>query len=359
MFLKISILIALLALGIQALPNKEQQLQQQATLEEQIAAWASFSPPVNSVQKVDAGSAIQQQHHVIHHQEVPLHGHPSEYPSIHAGSMDNTIDTHSHSPIPTQPAAGQPNQQNDNEKDRHYAPYPYFPYYEDQVIVYPQNDEDVRDSTEEEQEVWPPVGIYPPPPPPSTIRPTFYPPYYPTLPTKPTARPTVTTTIRPRPPQYPPLYPSYPKPPQYPLYPLDQLPHLPQYPRPTTARPTTTTTTTRRPTTQRPTTQRPPYQKPGAGADAVVLESYQVLSDKGITAYKLRLSNGLNDYKKITEKQVGKDTIYVQTGYYSVPVNPEKNEFVIYRYIADEKGYRITGVQTCADEAQCLITLGN
>ncbi|XP_050332283.1 streptococcal surface protein B [Bactrocera neohumeralis] len=328
MILKFLILTTLLSAGIQAIPNVEQKPNRPSTFQEQVAAWAT-NAPFNAVYGVVAGSPVGQQ-------QVGVAAQHNREPQIAFNTQLSAVVGNAGVPPASEPAAVHTVEENDVKIDDYDAYHDYLSYYEDQVTAFPLHDDE--DSVEE-QEVWPPVGILPPPPPPP-VRPTYYPPYYPT--TKPPTRP---TTVRPRPPQYPSLYPQYPtpppKPPHYPQYPISQLPPLPHYPRPTTTqRPTTTTT--------------PSYQKPGGGGDDVtVLENYQIISNKGINEYKLRLSNGLSDYKKITKKHIGKDIIYVQSGYYSVPVDPEKNKFNIIHYIADEKGYRIVGVQPCSSVHQC------
>nr|XP_014091451.1 proline-rich extensin-like protein EPR1 [Bactrocera oleae] len=342
MILKFLILTTLLSAGIQAIPNVEKPLRP-SIFQEQVAAWATHQVPFNTVYGVVAGSPVDQQQ-----VGVVAQSNKEQKTAINTQSavVGNDGVQSTHFPAASEPTSVHPIQENDIKMEDYNAYHDYLSYYEDQVTAFPLHDDE--DSIEE-QEVWPPVGIFPPPPP-LPIRPTYYPSYYPT--TKPSTRP---TTVRPRPPQYPTLYPQYPtprpKPPHYPQYPISQLPQLPHYPRPTTARPTTT----QRPTTQRPSsTTTPSYQKPGGGGDdVIVLENYQILSDKGINEYKLRLSNGLSDYKKITKKYIGKDTIYVQSGYYSVPVDPKKNKFNIIHYIADEEGYRIVGVQPCSSVYQC------
>ncbi|XP_018796634.1 PREDICTED: leukocyte receptor cluster member 8 homolog [Bactrocera latifrons] len=337
MILKFLILTTLLSAGIQAIPNVEQKPNRPSTFQEQVAAWATHHAPFNSIHGVVADSSVDQQQigAVPESNRDPHAAFNTQSAVVGIAGVQSA-----QFPLASEYAAVHQVEENGAKMEDYDAYHDYLSYYEDQVTAFPLHDDEDPD---EEQEVWPPVGIFPPPPPP-TIRPTYYPPYYPT--TKPPTRP---TTVRPRPPQYP-TYPQYPtpppKPPHYPQYPISQLPPLPHYPRPTTARPTTT----QRPTT----TTTPSYHKPGGGGDDVtVLENYQIISDKGINEYKLRLSNGLSDYKKITKKHIGKDIIYVQSGYYSVPVDPKKNKFNIIHYIADERGYRIVGVQPCSSVHQC------
>ncbi|XP_053950637.1 uncharacterized protein LOC128858404 [Anastrepha ludens] len=343
MFFNVIILTTLLSVGFHSTTSYTvpfqvlgvQQVNPIPTFEEQVALWAAHQPVDNSVHHSDEGLPFQLQ------QISTIADFDKEQQTIHAqsGGVDKVHEQQQH-PTSTAlaPAAVQASHEDSAEVEE-YAGY-YAPFYDDQVTVFPQMDESDSD---EEQEVWPPVGIYPPPPPPP-VRPTYFPPYYPPQHpvTKPPTRPTTTRpTIRPRPPTYPSLYPEYPtsrpKPPHYPQYPLEP---LPQYST-TTQRPPYITTT-------------PIYQKPG-GEDVAVLENYQVISEKGIKEYKLRLSNGLTDYKKITKKHIGKKTIYVQSGYYSVPVDPTKNKFNLIHYIADERGYRVTGVQRCSNEHPCKV----
>lgn len=257
MILNFVILTVLLSAGIQAIPNVKQKPTHGSTFQEQVAAWATHQAPVNTVNGVVAvppRTVDQQQVDAVaeprREQQTTFH--------THADVVSNTGVQTSRLLPASEYAAMHPVQENDVKMEHYDSYYDYRPFYEDQVTVFPLHDDE--DSIEEE-EVWPPVGIFPPPPPPP-IRPTHY--------------PTRPTTARPQPPQYPTLYPQYPtprpKPPHYPQYPINQLPHLPHYPRPSTARPTTTTT--------------PVYQKPGGGDDVVVLENYQILSDKGINEYK-------------------------------------------------------------------------
>ncbi|XP_017483244.1 PREDICTED: uncharacterized protein LOC108378792 [Rhagoletis zephyria] len=351
MFLNLIILTTLLSAGVHAattahiaahseLPNV-QHIIYLPTNGNQVTTWPNSGHSVSPLYQQQIGGVVDS-----HKYQQAIQGHTG---------VVNAVNLQQQQPH-SSPAAMSLNPLHTGNKE-HFPGN--FILYEDQVTILPQLDS--RDS-HEEYEVWPPVGIYPPPsPPPLAIKPTSYPAYYP-LPypvTKPTLRPSTTrpttlrptatrptttrpTTARPRPPQYPPFYP---KPPYNPQYPLEGLPLYPHYPLPpllTTQRPTTTTTTT-------PTTPRP------SGADVQVLENYQIISDRGITKYKLRLSNGLTDYKKVTKKHIGQRTIYVQSGYYSVPVDPQRNKYNLIHYIADERGYRIIGVQACSNENPCRV----
>ncbi|EDW75269.1 uncharacterized protein Dwil_GK19786 [Drosophila willistoni] len=96
----------------------------------------------------------------------------------------------------------------------------------------------------------------------------------------------------------------------------------------------------------------PPPPPPPAAADTshpwptesniYVVEDYHVVHPNGTTVYKIVLSNGFVNYKKIYTK-IGKDdeVINVQKGYYTIPIPGLKNQFRTHYYIADERGYNV------------------
>ncbi|KAH8238302.1 hypothetical protein KR032_002893, partial [Drosophila birchii] len=72
-----------------------------------------------------------------------------------------------------------------------------------------------------------------------------------------------------------------------------------------------------------------------------VVQNYHVIHPNGTEEYKLVMSNGLVNYKKIYRKTVGDQVINVQEGYNSVPIPGPKNQIQTQYYIADERGYNV------------------
>ncbi|KAH8421365.1 hypothetical protein KR009_002942 [Drosophila setifemur] len=104
-------------------------------------------------------------------------------------------------------------------------------------------------------------------------------------------------------------------------------------PTPVTGSPTKPSTTTWHPTgTPTPT---PIY----------VVQNYHVIHPNGTEEYKLVMSNGLVNYKKLYTKKVGDQVINVQEGYNSVPIPGPKNQIQTQYYIADERGYNVYKIE--------------
>ncbi|KAH8287508.1 hypothetical protein KR054_008950, partial [Drosophila jambulina] len=72
-----------------------------------------------------------------------------------------------------------------------------------------------------------------------------------------------------------------------------------------------------------------------------VVQNYHVIHPNGTEEYKLVMSNGLVNYKKIYRKTVGDQVINVQEGYNSVPIPGPRNQIQTQYYIADERGYNV------------------
>ncbi|KAH8241644.1 hypothetical protein KR038_001011, partial [Drosophila bunnanda] len=72
-----------------------------------------------------------------------------------------------------------------------------------------------------------------------------------------------------------------------------------------------------------------------------VVQNYHVIHPNGTQEYKLVMSNGLVNYKKIYRKTVGDQVINVQEGYNSVPIPGPRNQIQTQYYIADERGYNV------------------
>ncbi|BFG01203.1 probable serine/threonine-protein kinase irlC [Drosophila madeirensis] len=104
------------------------------------------------------------------------------------------------------------------------------------------------------------------------------------------------------------------------------------------ARPPATSATTSRPRPIDPTgttTPTPTY----------VVENYHVIHPNGTEEYKLVLSNGLANYKKLYTKRVGERQINVQEGYNSVPIAGRRNLIQTQYFIADERGYNVYKIE--------------
>ncbi|KAI8034318.1 cAMP-dependent protein kinase catalytic subunit [Drosophila gunungcola] len=102
--------------------------------------------------------------------------------------------------------------------------------------------------------------------------------------------------------------------------------------------PPTSASTTRPATTSHPTgtpTPTPIY----------VVQNYHVIHPNGTEEYKLVMSNGLVNYKKLYTKKVGDQVINVQEGYNSVPIPGPKNQIQTQYYIADERGYNVYRIE--------------
>ncbi|KAH8344729.1 hypothetical protein KR067_005366 [Drosophila pandora] len=103
--------------------------------------------------------------------------------------------------------------------------------------------------------------------------------------------------------------------------------------------PSSTTTSPPPPTTGSSTTWHPtgtPTPTP-----TYVVQNYHVIHPNGTEEYKLVMSNGLVNYKKIYTKTVGDQVINVQEGYNSVPIPGPRNQIQTQYYIADERGYNV------------------
>ncbi|XP_017062395.1 mucin-2 [Drosophila ficusphila] len=115
---------------------------------------------------------------------------------------------------------------------------------------------------------------------------------------------------------------------------------------PPTSPPTepTTTTTTTSTTTGRPVTIYHPTGTP-TPTPIYVVQNYHVIHPNGTEEYKLVMSNGLVNYKKIYTKKVGDQEVNVQEGYNSVPIPGPKNQIQTQYYIADERGYNVYRIE--------------
>ncbi|XP_026837865.1 uncharacterized protein LOC6551028 [Drosophila erecta] len=78
---------------------------------------------------------------------------------------------------------------------------------------------------------------------------------------------------------------------------------------------------------------------------AHVVQNYHVIHPNGTEEYKLVMSNGLVNYKKLYTKKVGDRVINVQEGYNSVPIPGPKNQIQTQYYIADERGYNVYRIE--------------
>nr|XP_017017972.2 uncharacterized protein LOC108071678 [Drosophila kikkawai] len=76
-----------------------------------------------------------------------------------------------------------------------------------------------------------------------------------------------------------------------------------------------------------------------------VVQNYHVIHPNGTEEYKLVMSNGLVNYKKIYTKTVKDQVINVQEGYNSVPIPGPKNQIQTQYYIADERGYNVYRIE--------------
>ncbi|XP_022214097.2 mucin-17 [Drosophila obscura] len=76
-----------------------------------------------------------------------------------------------------------------------------------------------------------------------------------------------------------------------------------------------------------------------------VVENYHVIHPNGTEEYKLVLSNGLANYKKLYTKRVGERQINVQEGYNSVPIAGRRNLIQTQYFIADERGYNVYRIE--------------
>ncbi|KAH8320133.1 hypothetical protein KR074_002390 [Drosophila pseudoananassae] len=72
-----------------------------------------------------------------------------------------------------------------------------------------------------------------------------------------------------------------------------------------------------------------------------VVQNYHVIHPNGTEEYKLVMSNGLVNYKKIYTKKVGDQVVNVQEGYNSVPIPGPRNQIQTQYFIADERGYNV------------------
>ncbi|XP_001965580.3 rho GTPase-activating protein gacJ [Drosophila ananassae] len=107
--------------------------------------------------------------------------------------------------------------------------------------------------------------------------------------------------------------------------------------------PSSTTTSPSPPTTGSSTTWHPtgtPTPTP-----TYVVQNYHVIHPNGTEEYKLVMSNGLVNYKKIYTKTVGDQVINVQEGYNSVPIPGPRNQIQTQYYIADERGYNVYRIE--------------
>ncbi|XP_001354728.4 mediator of RNA polymerase II transcription subunit 13 [Drosophila pseudoobscura] len=200
------------------------------------------------------------------------------------------------------------------------------PIYELQLVVWPSDIEDGDDFNPLEDSTTTTT---------TTTKPT------PTTTTTPTPTPTPTTTITP---------PTTTTATQiWPLY-EDQLAVFPQMdfeeenldyfldePVPAPAPPSISSTTARpRPIDPTGTTTPTP---------TYVVEHYHVIHPNGTEEYKLVLSNGLANYKKLYTKRVGEQLINVQEGYNSVPIAGRRNLIQTQYFIADERGYNVYKIE--------------
>ncbi|EDX01589.2 ras guanine nucleotide exchange factor G [Drosophila yakuba] len=112
---------------------------------------------------------------------------------------------------------------------------------------------------------------------------------------------------------------------------------------PPTPTPTTTTTTTTT-TTLRPTSSSHPTGTP-TPTPIYVVENYHVVHPNGTEEYKLVMSNGLVNYKKLYTKRVADRLINVQEGYNAVPIPGPRNQIQTQYYIADERGYNVYRIE--------------
>ncbi|XP_037725133.1 uncharacterized protein LOC119556778 [Drosophila subpulchrella] len=94
------------------------------------------------------------------------------------------------------------------------------------------------------------------------------------------------------------------------------------------------------PPTVRPVTPSHPTGTP-TPTPIYVVQNYHVIHPNGIEEYKLVMSNGLVNYKKLYTKKVGDQVVNVQEGYNSVPIPGPKNQIQTQYYIADERGYNV------------------
>ncbi|KMZ09606.1 uncharacterized protein Dsimw501_GD24522 [Drosophila simulans] len=98
------------------------------------------------------------------------------------------------------------------------------------------------------------------------------------------------------------------------------------------------------PTTGRPVTTSHPTGTP-TPTPIYVVQNYHVIHPNGTEEYKLVMSNGLVNYKKLYSKKVGDRLINVQEGYNSVPIPGPKNQIQTQYYIADERGYNVYRIE--------------
>ncbi|XP_043659478.1 uncharacterized protein LOC122624101 [Drosophila teissieri] len=103
-------------------------------------------------------------------------------------------------------------------------------------------------------------------------------------------------------------------------------------PTPAPTPPTTTSTSTHPTGTPTPT---PIY----------VVQNYHVIHPNGTEEYKLVMSNGLVNYKKLYTKRVADRLVNVQEGYNSVPIPGPRNQIQTQYYIADERGYNVYRIE--------------
>ncbi|XP_017099482.2 mucin-2 [Drosophila bipectinata] len=76
-----------------------------------------------------------------------------------------------------------------------------------------------------------------------------------------------------------------------------------------------------------------------------VVQNYHVIHPNGTEEYKLVMSNGLVNYKKIYTKTVGDQVVNVQEGYNSVPIPGPRNQIQTQYFIADERGYNVYRIE--------------
>ncbi|XP_030378914.1 uncharacterized protein LOC115627399 [Scaptodrosophila lebanonensis] len=127
---------------------------------------------------------------------------------------------------------------------------------------------------------------------------------------------------------------------------FDDLPVSVAQPAPAPATGTTTTSTTT--TTVKPLSTRPTIPAVAVAPSeslVYVLEDYHVVHPNGTAEYKLALSNGLVNYKKMYNKLVGDQVINVQEGYDSVPIPGREHEYQTQYYIADENGFNVYKIE--------------
>ncbi|KAH8368265.1 hypothetical protein KR084_009039 [Drosophila pseudotakahashii] len=99
------------------------------------------------------------------------------------------------------------------------------------------------------------------------------------------------------------------------------------------------------PTTGRPvTTSHHPTGTP-TPTPIYVVQNYHLVHPNGTEEYKLVMSNGLVNYKKLYTKRVDGQVINVQEGYNSVPIPGPKNQIQTQYFIADERGYNVYRIE--------------